>query len=362
MGEPQVLDVGGQLRRQLAVRQPRPPGRQMQLVDREGRLVDRAVGAVLHPLLVLPAVVRLRHDRSGGGRHLGTPRHRVGAQGVAAVRAHQVELVERALADARYEQLPHTGRSERTHRIRGAVPVVEVSADPHPARVGRPDGEAGAGDTLDGQRLRAERLPQLLVASFADQMQIEFTEGGQEAVRILELDLGVVVRDEERVLRDGAQRQQPGEEALAVVVQFGAEPLPDHGHGPGVRPQRPDGDAAGDRVGAEQRVRVVVAAAEQPFAVTGAERLRGPYTPCRLGRQDGRGPGARGGPCALGRLGGRGGLGFGGRRSAGRGTGGHWGGLLGSFGTRWETGDSGSDSRSIAAIGTGSQSGRFLAS
>lgn len=381
MREPQVLDVRRQLCRELAVRQTRPPGRQMDLVHGERRLVHRPVPSVRHPLLVLPAVVRLRHDRSGGGRHLGAPRHRVGAQRVAAVRAHQVELVERALADARNEQLPHTGRTERTHRIRGAVPVVEVPADPHSARVGCPDREAGAGDALNGHRVRAERLPQLLVAALADQVQIELTESGQEAVRVLELDLGVVVRDEQRVLRDGAQRQQPGEETLAVVVQFGAEPLRDHGHGPGVRPQRPDGDASADRMGAEQRVRVVVAAAEQPLTVPGVERLHGPCTSgrrrrrcrcrCRLGGQDRcvlgvrrglRRRCGRGGRDRWGGRVGRGGLGFGGRRSAGRGTGGHWGGLLGSFGARWKTVGSGSESRSIAAIGTGSQSGRFLAS
>lgn len=226
MGEAEVLDIGGELRGELTVRQTRSPGSEMDLVDGERRLVHRAVGAVREPLLVAPHMVRLGDDGGGRGRHLRTPCHRVGAHRVGTVGPCDVELVERALADPRHEQLPHPAGAERAHRQSRPVPVVEVTGDPYAPGIGRPDGEAGAGHALVDHRPGAERPPQLLVPALADQMQIELAEGGQEAVRVPHLQLvelfrGLAVPDEQEVLRDGPQGQDPGEEAVAVVVQPG---------------------------------------------------------------------------------------------------------------------------------------------
>lgn len=254
----------------------------MQLVHGERRLVHGQFGAAGHPLLVAPHVVRLGDDRRGRGRDLGAAGHRVGAQRVRSVGPGDVELVERALADTGQEQLPHTGRAERTHRIDRAVPVVEVPGDPHPLRVRRPDGEAGARDALVDHRVGAERAPQLLVPALADEMQVEIAERGQEAVRVPRLDLvGVrpvrAVPHEQRVRRHLAPRQQSGEETVAVVVQRDAQVGADDRHGRRVRAQRADDHAAPGGVGAEDTVRVVVRPAEQPVPVGVRERRRGLY-------------------------------------------------------------------------------------
>jgi hypothetical protein len=202
--------------------------------------------------------------------------------------------------------------------------------------------------------VRAQRLPQLLVAALADQMQIELAEGGQEAVRVLHLDLVgapaafpafpahallsvpallallallAVVRDEQLVLRSLAQRQHPREEAVALLVQLGAQPLGQHRHRPCEGAQHAQLDAAAHRAGAEQRVRVVVRAGEQPLLVHVRERPRGPYAMAAAGA----GPWRRRLPAAgpgLGRL--RGKIGIG--RVAGRGSGGHGGASLGGWG------------------------------
>ena len=69
VGEAQVLDVGGELLGQLTVRQARPPGRQMHLVDGERRLVH---GHVRRAAPSTPSSVHswceAVHDRGGGGR------------------------------------------------------------------------------------------------------------------------------------------------------------------------------------------------------------------------------------------------------------------------------------------------------
>lgn len=219
----------------------------MDLVHRERGLVDRAVAPVRHPVLVPPLVVRGGDDGGGRGRDLGAAGHRIGPDRVRAVRAADIELVERALPDAGQEQLPHPGRAERAHRRARAVPVGEVTGHPHPARVRRPYGEPGPGHPLVDHRLRAERPPQLLVAALPDQMQIQLTERGQEAVRVVHLDGVVVVRDPEPVGGDLLHRQHPGEEPVAVVVQFGLRPVGQHRDRPGERAQRPHQHPARDR-------------------------------------------------------------------------------------------------------------------
>lgn len=248
----------------------------MYLVHGQRCLVHGYVPAARHPLLVLPLMVRGRHDRGIGGRNLGVAGHRVGAHRVRTVRAADVELVERTLADRGEEQLPDPAGTERTHREARAVPVVEVPHDPHTAGIGRPDGEPRTGDPLVLHGLCAEGGPQLLVPPLADQMQIEIAERGQEAVRIMDLDLVVRVADQELVLGDGRHRQQSGEETVAVVVQLGPQPLGEYGHRSRVRTEHPDRHTAADHVRAEQIVRGMVLTGEQPPPVGVVE---GPHRP-----------------------------------------------------------------------------------
>ncbi len=318
--EAEIGHVRGKLLGELTVRQVGAPGGEVDLVDGERGLVDRAFAAPGHPLAVAPLVVRGGDDRGGGGGHLRAPGHRVGAQGVAAVGPGEVELVERALPQARHEQLPHPAVAERAHGQRGAVPVAELPAHPDPARVRRPHREAGALDALVDHRLGAQRVPQPLVPALVDQVQVELAERGQEAVRVVRLVHRLPVGDPQPVAGDPRAGQERGEEAVAVVVQRGL-PLPrQHRDRRGVRAQYAHGDAAGRRVGAQDGVRIVVRAGQQPLPV-----LRS--------RRSGLGGWGRAGSCACG----------------------HGVGLLDPAGGH-------SARRVIAAIGTGSQSGRCRAS
>ena len=178
VGEPEVGDVGGQLDRELAVGQAGPPRAEVHLVDRHRagqRLPDGALG---QPVVVLPLVRGLVHDRAGGGRQLGVGRHRVGLVPPHPVGPADRVLVGAAGGDPGHEQLPDPGPAERAHRVRPPVPEVEVADEPDPARVRRPDGEGGAGLG----RPRAERAPELLVPALADQVQVDLAERGKVPV------------------------------------------------------------------------------------------------------------------------------------------------------------------------------------
>src|SRR5208337_1726595 len=174
-------ELGGQ----LPVGQARPPRADVHFVDAH-RLAHRlALGPCHHPVAVVPGVLRGVYHRRGGGRPLGGVGHRVGLLPPYPVRAADRVLVPGALGHARYEELPHAGAAERAHRVRAAVPVVEVTGDADTVGVRCPDGEGRAGRLADLADVRAEHAPQFLVPALADQVQVELTQRRQVAVRIV---------------------------------------------------------------------------------------------------------------------------------------------------------------------------------
>ena len=149
---------------------------------------------------------------------------------------------------------------------------------------GRPDGERRAADAVELAHVRAEARPQLLVAALADQVQVELAERRQEAVGVVERDRAEVgVVDLERVV----QRQLgPVDEALEHAA--GVDLLERDRSRPSTtartaaaagRRARID-HAVGVRMGAEDRVRVVVLAADEALEIWGGgdgHRLRLPF-------------------------------------------------------------------------------------
>ena len=78
----------------------------------------------------------------------------------------------------------HTPPPSAPHGVPDAVPGVEVADHPGRARVRRPDREAGAFDVFVGLHVRAEHVPQLLVAALAPQVQVDLSDARHEAVRV----------------------------------------------------------------------------------------------------------------------------------------------------------------------------------
>ncbi len=140
------------------------------------------------------------------------------------------------------------------------------------------------------------------MAALADQVQVQVAEGGQEPVGVVDLDLVAVVRHQQPVVRHRRQRQQSGEQPVAVVVEFGPQPLGDDRDRLGVGAQHPEGHPAALGARAQHRVRVVVAALQQPGPFLGAEHRRRP-DPVRRGGAAGPGSawllGRRRGGCGI---------------------------------------------------------------
>src|SRR5690606_22326754 len=125
------------------------PGAEVDFVNRDGRVRRVLALALAHPLVVAPGVGEVPDDGGGARRLLVAEADGVRLLGaVAVVPGLDVVLVEVALADAGDEALPDPGASARPELVRGAVPAVELAHDGDLFRVGRPDGEVGAGHAV----------------------------------------------------------------------------------------------------------------------------------------------------------------------------------------------------------------------
>ena len=126
--------------------------------------------------------------------------------------AEDLELVPGARRRRRGRTAPRR-RDEPSERIGvpAPVPVVEVAGDAHAAGVGRPDRERRTADPaaggVVGPDVRAEHVPQVLVPALADQVQVDLAQGGQPAVRVVDLvDRAGSVVDPDPVVADRRRR------------------------------------------------------------------------------------------------------------------------------------------------------------
>mgnify|MGYP003344266741 CR=1 FL=1 len=89
---------------------------------------------------------------------------------------------------------------------------------------------------LENQRVRSEDLPQLLMAAFADQVQVDVTEGRKEPVGVVSGNDCAAVGDVDRVVRGGVSRHDGDPDAAVLVLQrmalavFGTPPRPEKPH------------------------------------------------------------------------------------------------------------------------------------
>ena len=167
-----------------------PPGAQVDLVDRDGRVERVPARALGRPGLVAPGVpVERGHDR-GGARLLDLELEGEGIrlQGEERpVLPQDLELVAAPLAEPGNEELPDAGARMAPHRVPAAVPAVEVAHDAHAAGVRRPHGEHHARHAVEDGRVGAELLVGLVVRALAEEQAVEVRQRRREPVRVLDL-------------------------------------------------------------------------------------------------------------------------------------------------------------------------------
>ena len=73
------------------------------------------------------------------------------------------------------------------HRVRAAVPAVEVADDADALRVRRPDREVHAVGVADAHRVRAELVVDAGVVALAEQIEIEVGDDAAVPIRVVDL-------------------------------------------------------------------------------------------------------------------------------------------------------------------------------
>ena len=120
--------------------------------------------------------------------------HRVDFGNPAIGFGQNVVFVFGAGGQPRNENLPHPARAHCPHRVPDAVPMIEVSGHSNREGIWGPDGKAGSGAAaeaaIDGSNLRTKCLPEFFVATFGNQVQVDFAYGRQVVIRVVGKPLG----------------------------------------------------------------------------------------------------------------------------------------------------------------------------
>ncbi len=215
-------------------------------------------------------MLRLVDDGAGVRRRLGAPRHRVGLGAHDVVGTADLELVDVAGTHAGDEELPHARGADDPHGVDPAVPVVEVADDAHRLRSGCPYGEGHAAHRTHGSHVLAdagpENGPQLLVPTFADEVEVHLPEGRCEPVGVV-LEVLDAVRpgdDQPVVHRPGGVGAHRRPHALRLVRELQLlAVLEAHADRAGQRLEHADAQPTGLQVLAEQVVRLLVASLDE---------------------------------------------------------------------------------------------------
>ena len=197
VGEAHLVDIGNELVGELAVRLALAPGAEVHLVDAHRLGVGLRGGA---PARATPRRFHSYDDSCTTDAFAGgvSARFAIGSafcrQTPSRPQMSNLYRVPGPTPGTNSSQTPD--EPSRAHRVRAAVPEVEVSGQPDALGVRGPDGERrtgdGAGRAVVPADVGAEHGPQLLVPALADQVQVHLAERRQVAVRVVQLDRGSV--------------------------------------------------------------------------------------------------------------------------------------------------------------------------
>ena len=100
----------------------------MDFIDRVGRAQRIALVSLLHPVLIVPLVVEVPHDRRSARRLFVKQADRISLIDTVAVTVgFDVELVEIAVICARSKAFPNAGRCARAEAVCFGIPSIETS-------------------------------------------------------------------------------------------------------------------------------------------------------------------------------------------------------------------------------------------
>src|SRR6185312_507666 len=158
----------------------------MDFIDAD-RLAARIYASPMGPVVLIAPGMGLRSCGYGRG---GRTEFRREGEGVGflrqlfSVRADDVEFVAPSFGDVGHEHLPDTDILAPAHHMPEGIPVVEIAHHGDPARIGSPDREVDAADTLVIDRVRAQLVVEPKMGALRHQQVVDRAQNRPEAVGI----------------------------------------------------------------------------------------------------------------------------------------------------------------------------------
>ena len=151
--------------------------------------------ALLKPGGIVPLMrFEIADDGAGVRTQLGAEAVRVGFEGQKiSVGTEDFVLVDGAFADFGKKKFPDPRRPTRTHGVDAAVPVIHIANDADTTRGRRPDGEARSGNACDRVEVRAEFLVGVVVATLADEVEVEVRQEKRKRVGVEDFEAFAVM-------------------------------------------------------------------------------------------------------------------------------------------------------------------------
>ena len=273
VGEALVHGVRRQLLRQLAIVQAGAPGAEMDLVDGHG--ASQRIGGlpVGHPCAIAPVVGAGVDNRAGGWGHLGRECHRIRLVSPHAVATEDGELIDRPIAYVGNEEFPDPRVAQAPHGMRTPIPVIEAARDPRTEGAGCPHGKGHPRDVAKGTgvgvHMRAQHPPQFLMASLADEMQIKFAQGGEEAIGVVTGDDLTGVGHIQPVVGHRVRGEDADPHPPMLVGQGKGHRVGEDRDVVRVGPQDPDGHTRCAEVGTKDGVGIGVGAVDEVIKICG---------------------------------------------------------------------------------------------
>src|SRR6266404_5458043 len=133
-------------------------------------------------------------DGAGVRTQLGAEGVRIGFEGQKiSIGAEDFVLVDGAFADFREKKFPDAGRPTRTHGVDTTVPMIHIANEADATRGRRPDGEARSGNACDRVEVRAEFLVGVVVATLADEVEVEVRQEKSKRVGVEDFEAFAVM-------------------------------------------------------------------------------------------------------------------------------------------------------------------------